>query len=354
VSPVLLALLAAALAAPTEVSGAHVGHVQGPSWAPGGARIAYEVNDHEGKTVRLFTVAPGDPPRPVVSGGSPTSLTAGFRRSTAPPIAHELAWSPPALARFVFTRGGAGAAQDLHIQDVGPVAVAPGADGGADWSADGRWIVFTSSRSGQGDLYRLDTQDLSAPPERLTTDAGAAELSARIAPDSRRVVYVAHTDRGDNLFLLPDLTRPTSPTSLTPWPGAQVRPTWSPDGQHIAFYANHEDRDRWDLVVLSKGGRVTVHARGVVLNQRGPTWTPDGRALIAVLDDDDRFDPVVHVPLFQPDALRVLATDTVGNQDTDVTQDESGRTWLALTAQGRTGDVRRAYRKLYVMQLDEP
>ncbi len=347
----VLILLTTALAAPARVSGTHTGHVQAPAWSPGGARIAYEVNDHDGKQVSLFLVAPGERPEPVVAASGGSALTAGFSRGGAGGgIAHELAWAPAAVDRYVYAQAPLGHAQDLH--DVGAVAPGPGADGGPDWSADGRWIVFTSARTGQGDLYRLDTQHLDAPPLRLTKDPDSAELTARIAPDGRRVVFVAHTDMGDNLFLLPDLTNPTAAMSLTPWPGAQVRPTWSPDGAHIAFYANHEDRDRWDLLILSKGGRVTVHARGVVPNQRGPSWTPDGKALVAVLDDDARFDPVVRIPLFQPDAARVLPTDTVGNRDTDVARGEDGRTWLAVTAQGRTDDASRDFRKLYVIPID--
>lgn len=353
-SPLLFLLAAlSAVAAPLEVSGRHAGHVQAPAWAPDGKRLAFEVNDHDRQRVSLFLVEPGQSPRPVVAPSAGSSLTAGFSRGAASAgIAHELAWSPAALDRFVFAQAPGGRAQDLYIQDVGPVAAGPGADGGADWSVDGRWIVFTSARTGQGDLYRLDTERLEAPPQRLTRDPATAELSARIAPDGRRVVYVAHTERGDNLFLLPDLTAPSAPTALTPWPGAQVRPTWSPDGQHIAFYANHEDRDRWDLLVLSKGGRVTVHARGVVPNQRGPSWTADGKALVTVLDDDARFDPLIRVPLFQPDAAAVVASDTVGNRDTDIARGPDGRTWLAFTAQGRTGDATRDFRKLYVMPID--
>lgn len=277
--------------------------------------------------------------------------TAGFQRRTAAEVSHEVAWSPDAAGGFVYAHGSEGGDRDLVLDSGGTLAAAPGPDGGPAWSADGRWIVFTSARSGQGDLYRVDLDRPDAPPVRLTRDPDASEVYAAIAPDSRRVVFTAHTPKGDNLLLIDDLTRASMPMVLTPWPGEQTRPTWSPDGTRIAFYANTEDRDRWDLLVLPPGGEATVLARGVVPGRRGPAWTPDSRSLVYVADDDDRFDPILRVSVLAPERPVVVDTGTVGNQDVAVVRREDGRTWIAWAAQGKAEDSVRDFHRIYAQPL---
>jgi Tol biopolymer transport system component len=351
-----LLLVGAAAGATLQVSGQHTGNCQAPTWAPDGVRLTYEVNAHTDRQVALFLMEPGHPPsqvRPASSKRGGSALSAGFASAGQDDgVSHEVAWGPTEMGRFIFAGASRGIDQDLFLQGGKALAPAPGPDGGPAWSKDGRWIVFTSARTGQGDLYRLDAWRLEEPPVRLTRTADVSEVYAAISPNGRRVAYTAHTQSGDNLAVIDDVAAPSLPHALTDWPGAQTRPSWSPDGQRLAFYANHEQHERWDLMVLEADHSVRVMARGVVLNHRGPSWTPSGKALVYVLDDDDRFDPVMLAPLDKLAKPRALYTDTVGNEDLDVALGTDGRTWLAVAAQGRTGDSVRDFRNIYVVVIE--
>lgn len=349
----LLLLFAAALAGARPLSPLYEANCQAPQWSPDGSKLAWEVNDHEKRTITLYVHTPGQPqPRKViVPRSSSTSLTGGFTTSgSGESVTHELSWAPNAPGRFVYSASTGARDYDLFLDSGTPVAQSPAVDGGAAWSPDGRWIVFSSSRTGQGDLYLLDAASLSGQPRLLASSPDASELYAAWSPDSKAVAYVSHTDNGDQIMVIQELATPR-PRALTDWSHTQTRPRFSPDGQRVAFYSNHDKPDRFDLWVAPLSGEAPrLIAQGVVLNARGPTWTPDGR-LIYVSDDDNRLDPVMIATLGDNVALKTLATATLGNGDLDVARGTDGKTWLAIAAQGREGDLTRTYKRIYVMEL---
>lgn len=331
------------------------GHCQSPRWSPDGRWLSWEVNYLERQAVELYVTPFGSasPPRKVGPPASTSTITAGFGTpSGSRMVVHELTFSPPALNRFIYASSGAAEDYDLYLDGAGPLAAAPGADGGAAWAPDGKSVVFTSSRSGQGDLYLLALGVPNAVPLKLSGDPTASELYAAWAPDSKRVAFVGHTRRGDSLWLIDDVGFP-APRALTTWSGVQTHPSFSPDGASIAFYANHEVEERFDLYVMpATGGEPRRLATDVVLNTRGPSWTPDGSAIVYVRHDDDTFNPVWRVPVAAPEKARQLPLGTVGNGDLDLVRRADGKTWIAVAAQGRLGDAVRDFRRVWAMVIE--
>lgn len=354
--PLLLSLVLSASAGPTiEVAARDGANLQRPSWSPDGRQLAYEANFYDRKEIELFV---GDPHaksfkrvQPVVRGAS--SIAAGFGKaggSGGSRVAHEIAWSPSSIGRYVYTASSDSNVYDLYMMSGTAIAPSPATDGGAAWSPDGKHLVFSSARTGQGDLYHLQTSDLTAPPRRLTRTEDAAELFATWSPDSQRIAFVGKGQTGDNIFLLPSLTG--APVQLTTWSGTQTSPSFSPDGQKIAFYANRDVRDRFDLfIVEARQGSAPVRvATDVVLN-RAPRWTPDGQHLIFVCNDDDRYDPICRAPAREKATVERLDLGTVGHGDLDLAQAPDGKLWLAFTAQGRTKDTERSFKRLFIAPL---
>lgn len=350
----LLLVSAFAQAAPKDVAFKDGANLQSPRWSDDGKKLSYEANYVERQVIELYQGDPrtGSFMRVVPLARAASATTAGFGGGAKPgAVSHELAWSPPALGnRFVYTASNESADYDLFLGGGGPLSAAPGADGGAAWSPDGRYIAFTSARTGQGDVYLLDVQAMDAAPRRISHDADASELFITWSPDSQKLVFVGHSDKGDNLWLVPALTE--APQRLTDWTRSQVRPTFAPDGQLLAFYANHDDAARFDLYIVSPrvGAVPTLVLKGVKPNQAGPVWTPDGKHLIAVQDDDERLDPIVAIPVAEPSRMRVLDVGTVGNGDLDVALVD-GRLQLAVVAQGKKVDRERAFDRLFVADV---
>ncbi len=354
--PLLLASsLALAQAQPLaqRMSPEATGNCQVPNWSADGNQLSWELNFHDRKIVELW-VSPGyagaTPRRivPVTRGSS--AMTAGFDVAGSETVAHELSWAPAALKRFVYASSGSTQDYDLYIDGGGPVAQAAGADGTATWSPDGKWIAFTSARTGQGDLYLLDVAALEKAPLKLTGDPTASELFAAWSPDSQKIAFVGHTQKGDNIYLIDNINFP-APRAITAWEHTQTRPTWSPDGTMIAFFSNHTDINRFDLYVTPVSGTPTLVATDVALNDDGPAWTPDSKHLIYVKKDEQSFDPVYAAPVRQPSQAKVIATGTVGNGDLDVAKRPDGKVWLAVVAQGLTNDKKRDFKKVYALPL---
>jgi Tol biopolymer transport system component len=101
-------------------------------------------------------------------------------------------------------------------------------DYGADWSPDGRRIVFTSKRAGRAEVY----------------------VANRDGSEPRRLVEAA-----------PDRT---------------YNPAWSPDGGLITFYREKGD-GRDQVHVVRPDGSGDVNVTNDTLNNIFPGWTPDGR-----------------------------------------------------------------------------
>ena len=175
-----------------------------------------------------------------------------------------------------------------------------GFDYHASYSADGRWIVFTSERSGlgQADLYRVRADGTGL--ERLT-DNPALDDQGVLSPDGRKVAFVSTRDtHRANVWMLDIATRKL--TNLTVKPGIQgdstkpdafLRPSWSPDGQWIAFSSNrntewlgHGHGSGWEHV--QELGIYVVRADGTGLRRLStvgiaagaPKWSADGKRIV--------------------------------------------------------------------------
>ncbi len=357
-SPRLLLVIALPFlvaAAPGRQVAAVLGaNLQRPDWSPGGERLSYEANFHDKRIVELYVGEPDTPrfSRVRAAERSLNPMTAGFSTGVAVnQVVHQLSWSPSDLNRFCYTASNAAQDYDIYLDASGPMAQSPGADGDARWSPDGRYIAFTSARTGEGDLYLMDRQTPSDPARRLTQLPGTSEVDSAWSRDGKRLAFVAHGAGGDHLWLLGRLDG--SPVQLTTLPGSQIRPSFSPSADLVAFYANAEDAGRWDLyaVPLQPGVVPKLLATGVLPNALGPSWSPDGAHIVYVRNDDEAFDPISAVRVSDPTRVVDLDFGTVGNGDIDLVQRGDGASWIAWVAQGRAQDALRDYHRIFIAKL---
>ena len=120
----------------------------------------------------------------------------------------------------------------------------PALDYNAVFSPDGRWVVFTSERTGNTDLYAFDLKS-GGPPIRLTQHHGMDD-AASFSPDGRRLAFVSTRDGYADIFVISFApgysTAEYRAVNLTRRPGGDFNPTFSPDGRRIAF----SRQERWD------------------------------------------------------------------------------------------------------------
>ena len=164
---------------------------------------------------------------------------------------------------------------------------APGFDYNASFSADGKWIVFTSERSGSCDIYRvrLDGSGL----ERLTDDP-AYDDQAALSPDGKQLAFVSSRGSGSNDIWVLDLGTRKS-RNLTDAPGGDFRPSWSPDGKWIAFSSDRDTKilyakGRWEhlhpvsLYVIQADGKGLRRLTPEGKFAGSPKWSPDGKRVV--------------------------------------------------------------------------
>ncbi len=152
-----------------------------------------------------------------------------------------------------------------------------GYDAEATVSPDGKYIIFTSMRSGDLDLWRYEiaTGDLLQLTDGIGYDGGAF-----FSRDSQKIVWRASRPQGEEaeayLKLLKEgLVEPSdleiyvadidgsNVVQVTNLPGANWAPFFHPDGKRILFSSNHH--------TLEQGGRIfdifMIHVDGTGLEQ---------------------------------------------------------------------------------------
>jgi Tol biopolymer transport system component len=131
-------------------------------------------------------------------------------------------------------------------------------DTGAQFSPDGRRLVFMSDRSGVDEIWTCDTD--GSNPVQLTAFGRSVTGTPRWAPDSRRVAFDARPYGQADIFVVD--ADGGAPRRLTRDPSNDVVPSWSRDGRWVYFASNRTgSRQVWK--VPAEGGRaVQVTRRG--------------------------------------------------------------------------------------------
>jgi TolB protein len=169
-----------------------------------------------------------------------------------------------------------------------PLVAPADIDYDAEWSPDGKFIVFTSERGGSADLYRVNPDGSGL--ERLT-DSPAYDDQAAFSPDGKRLVFVSsRADGTADLFTMDVASHKVK--ALTSGPGGDFRPSWSPDGQWIAFSSDRTSNfpfshGRWER--LQVADIYLIHPDGSGLRRLtphggfcgSPKWTADGKRVVA-------------------------------------------------------------------------
>ncbi len=154
-------------------------------------------------------------------------------------------WSPDGeTLAYCAERGGeydvyvipAAGGEEVRLTD------APGLDDGPDYSPDGKHIYFNSERTGLMKIWRMNAD--GSEQEQVTFDQDYADWFPHPSPDGRHLVFLSydksvqgHPPNQDVVLRIMPLAggQPRILAELFGGQGTINVPSWSPDGDELAF-----------------------------------------------------------------------------------------------------------------------
>lgn len=229
--------------------------IMSPAWSPDSRQLSYVSFEGNQSSIFVQTLRTGN----------------RFKVSSKPGINGAPSFSPDGR-KLVITLGGVDGNPDIYVLDINSrrttrLTTHRAIDTEGTWSPDGRYIYFTSDRSGGPQIYRISAD--GGTPERVTFE-GSYNARPRLSPDGARLAMV-HNDRGNYRIAVMNLERKDLLVLST---GRQDEsPSFAPNSD-ILIYATRQGRDGVLETVSADGlirQKMASRAGGDV---REPVWSP--------------------------------------------------------------------------------
>jgi len=141
-------------------------------------------------------------------------------------------------------------------------------------SPDAQWIVFTSNRDGNWEIYlsAVETDHI----QRVTYNTTAIDRDPTWSPMGNSIVYESNRDGNWNLYLF-DVASGVE-TLLTKSPNNDVNASWSSDGTKLLFQSDRTDA--WQIFELTIATGDIRKISDETSNDIDPQYTPDNLSIV--------------------------------------------------------------------------
>jgi len=236
-----------------------------PAWSPDGRHIYFA--SFRGETVALWRVH--------VRGGTPERITIGTGPESHPSISRT-------GTRMAYASGSALFGNELVIRnrEIGEEVTLQEfhSDIFASFSPDNSQIVYSATRGEahhQLWLQNLQNGVISTEPYKLTDEIGTSSCPT-FSPNGEWIAYYRVIDEQRDIWIIPSSGGQSF--RLTDNAAMDLHPAWSPDSSKIAFASNREEGYCIWMMSLRQGRRVGKPRRITEppLSSHSPSWSKDG------------------------------------------------------------------------------
>jgi len=211
-------------------------------------------------------------------------------------------------------------------------------DGFPTWSPDGSRIAYYTSINKKNWVIMVMDSDGGNP--RQLTDNGICDGAPYWSPDGKRISYSSDADctaKHREIYVMD--ADGGSPRNLTRNDADDMSSSWSQDSQQIVFSSNR-DGD-YEIYIMTDDGSIVTQLTDNEVDDLMPAWSPDG-ARIAFVTDRDGNDEIYDMGIDGEDVKRLT--------------DDSPNDWFPFWSHDGTQLLFNSWRdgnlEIYVMDAD--
>ena len=123
-------------------------------------------------------------------------------------------------------------------------------------TADGSSMSFLSNRAGKAHIYVMDPRGVEKDVRRISF-VGQFNAAPRFSPDGRSIVFTSWVDQGFDLYRID--SQGNNLARLTKNFGSNEEPWWSPDGEFVIFTSQrviNRSKALQDIYIMNRDGEI--------------------------------------------------------------------------------------------------